>query len=310
MDWKKGDRVQANYKGDLVHGVVTSSTASKTAVTLDDTVTNLVGSPLAFRPSDKPMPKALKEVLFAKRYVGERVEIMHKGKKRYGVIASVGSKNAKMHLDDGVSTLTAPHHAFKASSKPLPEGVHGNMNAKLKKGDRVEFTDRDGTVKTGVVQRGGANVSVMLDGGKISVRGSASVFRLSDKPLPTDVPHPMDDWGIVGYKEAGGEETIRFEATITYKGKKVIHSANGGFGGPNQYSPLRGVDRSILQTFFAAAKQWAADHGAEDPIEPEDSWVTWKTNEAPYGVTAQQHWDEYNSFFERHSHLSNKAPKP
>lgn len=184
------------------------------------------------------------------------------------------------------------------------------MTAKLKKGDRVEFNDRDGTVKAGVVERGGAKVTVVLDGGKMQMRGPASLFKLSDKPLPKDPPHPMDDWDIVGYKAAGGEETIRFEATITYKGKKVLHASNGGFGGSNQYGALRGVDRAIEKKFFDDARQWAADHGADNPFEPEDSWVTWKTNEAPYGITAQNHWDEYNSFLEKHSHLSNKAPKP
>lgn len=246
MNWKKGDRVQANYKGDVVHGVVTRSTAKKTSVLLDDAVTILTGSPALFRLSNKPMP----------------------------------------------------------------EGLRQAMPVTLKKGTRVEFHDQDGTFKTGVVQSGGAKVKVVLDGGKYQVTGPAHLFTVSEKPLPKDPPHPMDDWGIVGYRTAGGEETVKFEATITYKGQKVLHASNDGIGGPNRYDPLRGVDRTIMQKFVADAKQWAADHGAENPFEPEDSWVSWKTAEAPYGVTAQQHWDEYNSLFEEKSHLSNKVPKP
>lgn len=45
MSWKRGERVQTNYKGDVVHGVVTDSAAKKTSVLLDDGVTNLSGSP-------------------------------------------------------------------------------------------------------------------------------------------------------------------------------------------------------------------------------------------------------------------------
>src|SRR5664279_4435506 len=64
----------------------------------------------------------------------------------------------------------------------------------------------------------------------------------------------LGGYRLAKYKEAGGEETRRFEATITKDGKPVMHVYNSGTGGENVYSAW-GADYDDL---LAHAKAWSA----------------------------------------------------
>jgi hypothetical protein len=72
-------------------------------------------------------------------------------------------------------------------------------------------------------------------------------------------------YALTAIKLAGGEETPRFEATITKDGKKIGFVSNGGTGGPCSF---HFQTRQLREEFEAWIK---ANHPAE--FEPDDLWV-------------------------------------
>ena len=170
---------------------------------------------------------------------------------------------------------------------------------KLKKGDRVEFTEK-GETKYGVVSRGGAGkITVIMDGGEFQVTGHAPIFRKSDKPLAVDTePSPMDDYGMVGYKEFSSPDGGGFNAFITYKGKKILSAHDGGHGGEVEiHSVKKGSHywNSPEQVKFQEdAKAWALQFGDKDGFGAVDCWIEWYAHKRPYGVTAKMYWEEFN----------------
>lgn len=162
----------------------------------------------------------------------------------------------------------------------------------FKKGDRVEFRQKkDGPLEYGVVSKGGKRITVVLDGGTHQVSGPPAAFQPSTHPLPKDDPGPMDRYGVIGFKSAGGEETERFECKITLDGKPIIIASNDGNGGSNRYRPFKwesAKDRELVVAFDKAATDWVLQlggDGTEKPYECGDFWLSWYVHERPFGIT-------------------------
>lgn len=163
----------------------------------------------------------------------------------------------------------------------------------FRKGDRVSWKDKGGERLHGTVTKGGASIQVAQDGGKYAVKGPASLFGVSDVPAPRDEPSPMDRWGLKAYKEAGGDETPRYEATVTFDGRPALRASNTGIGGPDQFDRLYTSTPDVLEQFLRDVRAWAESFGAKPPVfEPEASWVEWKHYHQPAGVTARAYWEE------------------
>lgn len=63
---------------------------------------------------------------------------------------------------------------------------------------------------------------------------------------------------LKNYHEAGGDETVRFEAILTKDGKDIAVVSNDGYGGSHRYDTFAGMT-GALKEFEEFAKQWRAD---------------------------------------------------
>lgn len=54
------------------------------------------------------------------------------------------------------------------------------------------------------------------------------------------------DFKIKGLKTSGGNETLRFEVSLYFRGKRVATVCNGGTGGPHRWS---WIDREVEHVF-------------------------------------------------------------
>lgn len=172
---------------------------------------------------------------------------------------------------------------------------------KAKKGDRVTFSMKDGQ-HFGVVAKGGkGNITVILDGGKEQIKTHARYFQISDHPLPKDKPNLMDKYSIKGLKSGGlNTDGEMWSATLLKKGQPIAHISQGGFGGPNDYSPQSIHDRENIAQFRLDAAKWAELFtGTPDFVEPEDTWAAWWLDQRPYGVTAKDMFKEYEEMFKK-----------
>ena len=172
----------------------------------------------------------------------------------------------------------------------------------IKKGDRVEYTQK-GETKYGVVLKGGAKkITVVLDGGQLQVSGHPDCFKLSDKPLAVDtVKTPMDKYSVVGYREVRGhDDSQAFEAFIAKDGKKILSAFDSGHGGGVEYHRVNGSEDE--EQFYSDVKAWARQFFPEDNgYGSADCWIEWYVNQRPYGVTAQAYWDDYKAMLNEHT---------
>jgi hypothetical protein len=158
-----------------------------------------------------------------------------------------------------------------------------HKNIKFKRGDRVQW-DGEGVTKHGTVTKGGSKVVVVvLDGGKLEVRGHPACFSPSSVPAPKDDSNPMDAWDIKNYRCLGGDETPMFTCNIAYNGKTVGTAQNSGMGGRNEYQFTNGV---VHDQFLADATKWHHQFTGDNGYEPEDMWVSWKAT--GIGKTAKE----------------------
>lgn len=77
---------------------------------------------------------------------------------------------------------------------------------------------------------------------------------------PTHTP-PSEDYAgyaLKNLREAGGEETLRFEATLTLHGRAVAIVSNGGHGACHRYEPLERGGRDDVDAFRQFAIRWNA----------------------------------------------------
>ena len=69
----------------------------------------------------------------------------------------------------------------------------------------------------------------------------------------------LGGYRLKSFKEAGGEETLRFEAVLTKDGKDVLTVSNDGHGGAHRYAYDRTKDG--FDEFVAFAEQWEQESG-------------------------------------------------
>ncbi|HPX74027.1 MAG TPA: hypothetical protein PKW51_08950 [Methanoregulaceae archaeon] len=167
---------------------------------------------------------------------------------------------------------------------------------KFKKGDHVEWKNKDRTIEHGVVEKGGSKkITVIKLGGKIVVTGSAACFRPSSFTIPLDPDNPMAKWGVRNYRVVPGHDDLEpFVCIITHDGKDVIRARQDGWGGPNLYERLSCSPQDIEDRLRAESKAWAQHYGWKDPIEAEDCWLYWATKLQPYGVMSKEYIDDNN----------------
>ena len=82
-------------------------------------------------------------------------------------------------------------------------------------------------------------------------------------------------YSISHLREAGGEETLRFDAFITYLGKKVLYVYGDGHGGSYRYQPVNerwDLHQQVISDFEAYAAHWNRD-GEFAGIEDGDQLV-------------------------------------
>jgi len=165
----------------------------------------------------------------------------------------------------------------------------------LRKGDRVAFKNQGSIFSRTVVKGGSKRIHVIRDGGEYEVKGPPECFKKVDIPLPKDPPSPMDKYQVISYNEIPGHgDTPTFSATITKDGIPILKASNDGWGGSNCYDPISSGYKEEVWKFKDAAKIWALQFGASNPLEAEDLWIDWYVNKRPYAVTAQAYWEEYN----------------
>jgi len=172
----------------------------------------------------------------------------------------------------------------------------------IKKGQWVEFKLNDGTHK-GCVISGGKTIKVAFGHNGNSYRTvKASPHHFNIVPTPNlDDSGIMDAYELKSYKEAGGEETIRFEAKLHKNGKLIAIVSNGGFGASNDYYPtMKGTWEDIIE-YNETVKQWAIHYGDEKPFEPENNWISWVTTGKPTGQSAKLFWDDHHEYMSKWS---------
>lgn len=161
----------------------------------------------------------------------------------------------------------------------------------IKKGQWVEF-NMDG-LKQGCVIKGGSNLIVAYAHNLKSykqVKGPAKLFTVIPTPN-LDESGIMDAYELKSYKEAGGEETVRFEAKLYKNGKQIAIVSNGGHGGCNDYYPVGSANRKTIDKFHQDATKWSNYYGEEKPFEAENYWIDWVTEAKPTGQSAKTYWE-------------------
>jgi len=165
----------------------------------------------------------------------------------------------------------------------------------MKKGSYVKFKFRENEY-TGLIISGGKvfTVRFIFEGSLVELKGMPQQFTETDAPK-MDTSSAMDAYTVSGYKEAGGDETIRFECTLLKNGKKIARVSNDGYGGCNEYCSFTSSYDDIKQ-FHADAKQWAKDHDIT-LYETADTWFDWYTIVRAEFITADAYLDDFKSAF-------------
>jgi hypothetical protein len=75
-----------------------------------------------------------------------------------------------------------------------------------------------------------------------------------DHAAPPNAPY--GGYAITRLREAGGDETTRFEATLTHHGQPIARVSNGGTGGSHTYRALRADGWAAIDAFGQYAQGW------------------------------------------------------
>ena len=146
--------------------------------------------------------------------------------------------------------------------------------------------------RTGIAHKtSGTKVSMLYDtkGGNIHEH-SHLMFEIIDAPTLDDCSI-MDEYAIKGIREAGGDETRRFEATIYKNDKRFAIVSNDGIGGDNNYRPLMGK-YDVLEDMFEKSVEWCNHHSKEKlPYKGlcMDTWVDYVAFVKKLGIPAKEH---------------------
>lgn len=225
---------------------------------------------------------------------GDRVCYFNKDSQEYihATVYKGGALTIRVRHDDGKTGVRGHVSLFKTSLKDTPKSTTKTFH----RNDRVEYDSKkeDKTIYGVVAKGGNTDIVIILDGGKYEVKVHAAIVHNSNKPLPKDVPNPMDNYEVKGYKVIHGhDDSEPFRATIYKDGKAILSASNDGWGGGNQYHVLKDTDKEATTKFYADCKAWAVQFGDKKPFEPADTWVTWYQYQRPYGITGEAYVKEY-----------------
>lgn len=208
---KKGDRVTIRLEGKENPAVITSVTASKVGVLLDDgrkgTMPSYAVTTGQIRLSNLPPPAGMKQVDFKK---GDRVELDYDGKVIYGVVKKGGAR-VQVIADGGKDQFGVDPRNLRASDAPLPKDPPHAMDAWGLKGykanesfseETLMFTSQITFNGKAVIEakndgRGGSNMYYPLSGGYATVEKFLESARqwLRDHGMPEgDIFEPGDNW--------------------------------------------------------------------------------------------------------------------
>jgi len=245
------------------------------------------------------------ETISVSFHKGDRVEFTHP---KNGVITgTVKSTNLKggrvsMTTDDGKMKWTVSPNLLCKSAKPLPASVPITPNPFVK-GDRVEWTQPDGTIFHGTV-KGTRNdrVTVLIDekpGYQTASRHQQ--FRKSDKAVAKDEPCPMDAYSIVKYRVINiGHEGGAVKGTIAKNGIPVILFEDGGYGGEMEFYPIKAQLPSVLDEFFNALLATHIQFGGKkenfSQSSDADIWADWYYNKRETGRLWKDEVQEMQAF--------------
>ena len=165
----------------------------------------------------------------------------------------------------------------------------------MKKGTWVKFNIK-GEWHNGLVIKGGKQITVAFghEGNKYR-KVTASPVHFTEIPaVRLDESGIMDAYEIKAYKEAGGEETVRFEAKLYKNGKHIAMVSNGGYGACDDYHPVGKANWESIEQYYEDCKQWAIYYGKEKPFEPESLWIEWVTTGKATGQSAKEYWNNYH----------------
>jgi hypothetical protein len=207
------------------------------------------------------------------------------------------SKKLKQYRNMHLSMIKET--TFARMPKALKEHYE-KMFKTLKKGTVVEFS-MDNKTFIGIVEKGGTDPTVVYDNGKYSVKGKAHGFtEIDSNNIPKDEASVMDKWKIISYTEYKkmSEETIAFDATVTLNGEKVFSVKNSGKGGcmdSHFYDYKNSKNKEYSKLFDEDLLSWAKQFGLKGkPFELDEEWILWYAREKPIGITAKEHFKQYN----------------
>jgi len=169
----------------------------------------------------------------------------------------------------------------------------------MKKNDYVSFKFQDQTL-TGLIVKGGKTLTVRYarDGAVYQIKNvDTKYFTVVEAPS-MDTSTAMDGYSTSGFKDQGGEETMRFQCKLLKDGKHITDVSNGGYGGCNEYHSSLGSYEEIKQ-FHAAAKQWTVDHGVE-LCDAGDTWLDWYNVARLEFVTADDYLNDFKEMLSAH----------
>jgi hypothetical protein len=288
MALKKDDRIQVNDRGNVVHGYYAGMKKGKCHILLDDGRSMLAGDGLV-QPSSEPHKIALPRGNSLGQFVRPS------GETTVGKILKP-SYTATTILTAHGMVWTLPASRIKPADKELAIA----QLPQHAKGDRVETEFTQVTRYGTVTSIRGATMTVRLDGGIETVKGSVTSFRKSESLQETEPPSLMDRWSVTGYKTvAGHDDSIPFVATVCLNKIPVIRASNDGWGGCNRYDQLSQPEEMTdpVAALEADAKVFWEAAGITNLGESADLWLSWLTESRPYNVTAKAYAEKIERAF-------------
>lgn len=88
---------------------------------------------------------------------------------------------------------------------------------------------------------------------------------MSQQHPTTDQPAPYGGYHLTNIREAGGEETARFDAILRHHGVPIAHVSNGGHGGSHRYQSAVAGGWDEHQRAMAQFRDYAQDWRLDSP---------------------------------------------
>jgi len=167
--------------------------------------------------------------------------------------------------------------------------MNPSQPTKLNKGDRVECVLKGQPLYGAILKGGNGKVTMVADGGKQSLSGPVSCFKLSTHPLPVDpITSEADRWSVTDFQPFHGrDDCVAYEATLCCDGQPFLRVFNNGLGDGDKISPLGDKSLMDIARFHAAGKAWGAANSAPANLYGfSHLWIVWYIEKRPFGITS------------------------